>query len=341
MSALRRRLVQAIERSWYRPRPNPLLVPLSVIFGAVVGVRRLIYRSGLRENYRADRPVLVVGNISVGGTGKTPLVMAIIERAQALGIRVGVVSRGYGGRARDYPLAVGIETSPQAAGDEPLLIVERTGVPVVVDPVRARAARQLCDSVSALDLIIADDGLQHYPLGRDAEIAVVEARRGYGNGWLLPAGPLREPRSRLRDVALELVNGVSGDFSLVVDTAENLVTGQRQALDAFAGRTVHAVAGIGDPGRFFTALEAAGIAVEAHPFADHHAFVARDLDFGDEHAVLMTEKDAVKCRRFAGSNVWAVRARVVMADEAAQRIDQLLRRLVGAETTAQPESPSV
>ncbi|MGB7754911.1 MAG: tetraacyldisaccharide 4'-kinase [Salinisphaera sp.] len=320
------RLSAAIERRWYGTHAPRLLVPLAALYGLIVAARRLAYRRGWRVAQRVERPVLVVGNISVGGSGKTPLTLAVVARARALGLRPGVVSRGYGGRAEHYPLDVRCDTSPAEGGDEPVLIAQRAGVPVVVDPDRVAAARFLI-AEHGVDLVIADDGLQHYQLARDAEIAVRDARRGYGNGWLLPAGPLREPKARLACVDLECIQGAGRDFWLESGMARSLADGRVATLDTFRGTTVHAVAGIGEPDRFFDMLEAAGIDVIRHAAPDHHRYKAADLDFGDDRAVLMTEKDAVKCAVFANRALWAVPAVTRLSPDCTNEIDALLRRI--------------
>lgn len=322
-----RRLAQAIQARWYGRRPQAVLVPLALLFAGVVALRRALYRVGWLSRLRVGVPVIVVGNISVGGSGKTPLIIALAERAGALGIHVGIVSRGYGGIRDAEPLAVTADTPVAASGDEPALIGSRTGRPVVVAADRVAAARHLLSVAPETELILADDGLQHYRLARDAEIAVKDSRRGYGNGWLLPAGPLREPRARLRDVDLEAIQGPTGDFTLVIDHALALNDRQRRGLDAFRGAPVHAVAGIGHPQRFFDALTAWGLRVHAHPMADHHVFCASDLIFDDDHEILMTEKDAVKCRAFADARMWQVPARAQLSPGFSERIDALLMRL--------------
>lgn len=320
------RLSAAIERRWYGTHAPALLVPLAVLYGVIVAVRRLAYRRGWLVSQRVERPVLVVGNISVGGSGKTPFTLAIVDRARELGLRPGVVSRGYGGRAEHYPLEVRADTPTAEGGDEPVLIAQRAGIPVVVDPDRVAAARYLI-AEHDVDLVIADDGLQHYRLARDAEIAVRDARRGYGNGWLLPAGPLREPKTRLACVDLECVQGAGRDFWLEPGLVRSLADGRIAALDTFRGATVHAVAGIGEPARFFDMLEAAGLDVIRHAAPDHHHYADADLDFGDDRAVLMTEKDAVKCAVFRDRDLWAVPVATRLSPDCTNEIDALLRRI--------------
>lgn len=326
-----RRLIAALERRWYAPGPIVVLVPLAALHGLVVCLRRWAYRRGWLASRRAPVPVLVVGNISAGGSGKTPLMLALVARLQAKGRRVAVISRGYGGKAPSYPLWVNATTPAEQAGDEPLLLARRCGVPVVVDPDRWRAACFAIKHCQA-DVLVADDGLQHYRLQRDAEIAVRDGARGYGNGWLLPAGPLREPLSRLASVDLECVHAPDGDFWLQAGEVYELATPEARPLQAFSGRPVHAVAGIGHPARFFDMLRGAGLDVIEHSMPDHHAYTASDLVFDDACPVLMTEKDAVKCEEITSTNIWCVPVQTCLAPPAAARIDDLLDRLCRAST---------
>ncbi|HVH33882.1 MAG TPA: tetraacyldisaccharide 4'-kinase [Tahibacter sp.] len=298
------------EQVWYHDAPPP---PgwrlLARVYAGVVALRRWLYARGWLRSYKLARPVVVVGNISVGGTGKTPLTIALARALAARGLRAGVVSRGYGGTARG-PLRVTADASPAEVGDEPLLIHLCSGVPVVVGRDRVAAAELLL-SDDGIDVILADDGLQHYRLRRDIEICVIDGARRFGNRRLLPAGPLREPLSRLDRVDFRVCNGGLAhadevQLHLRDDGATALLGGAHVALDSFAHRRVHAVAGIGNPRRFFDSLRACRIELVEHPFADHHAFVAEDLAFGDGLPVLMTEKDAIKCRAFAQAGWWQV-----------------------------------
>lgn len=319
----------ALERAWYRRGSGwtAALLPLAWLYGAVVRLRRLAYARGWLASTHPGVPVIVVGNLTVGGTGKTPLAAALATRLAERGRRPGIVSRGYGGRAGDVPQAVAADADPAELGDEPVLLARRAGCPVAVCRRRAPAARYLvCEH--GVDVIVADDGLQHYALARDAEIAVRDAARGYGNGWLLPAGPLREPLSRLKSVDLELVQGAGGDFGLAGDQAVPVAGGAARPLSDFAAAAVHAVAGIGDPERFFAMLRAAGLRPIPHPFPDHHRYTAADLAFGDDAAVLMTEKDAVKCTAFAEPRHWYVPVTARLEAAAATRLDSLLERVL-------------
>jgi tetraacyldisaccharide 4'-kinase len=309
-----------LQRRWYSQQPPPLLLrPLAALYGRVAESRR--HRLQAAQSALA-LPVIVVGNITIGGTGKTPFVIWLVEQLRESGWRPGVISRGYGGRAPHYPFRVQRDTDAEISGDEPLLIALRTGVPVVIDPDRVAAAQMLIAS-GEVDVLIADDGLQHYRLPRQIEFCVVDGARGLGNGALIPAGPLRELPARLHDVDLVIVNGAGFDgapasvrFDLQADALRNLLDGSQQALADFAGREVHAVAGIGNPERFFSTLESAGLRVHRHAFGDHHRYRREELDFGDALPLLMTEKDAVKCRAFAQTHWWAlpVSARLSPAD---------------------------
>lgn len=288
---------------------------LSHVYGAAVSTRRWLYDKGLKRSRGVDVPVIVVGNLIAGGSGKTPLAIALVERLRTEGWTPGVASRGYG--CEDDRLARWVEadTDPRQGGDEPVLIAARTGAPVRVDRDRAAAARALADA--GCDIIVCDDGLQHYSLRRDIEIEVIDGRRRYGNGRLLPAGPLREPVARGARADFRVLNlGSGGDgiapgfgewpMGLVPGPARPLAGGRPVPLTAFAGQRVHAVAGIGDPERFFSMLRGLGIAVVPHAFPDHHRYSAEDLRFGSDLPVLMTSKDAVKCAAFADSRHYEV-----------------------------------
>jgi len=302
---------------WYgeaRP-PWPARV-LALAYAGAVSARRWLYRAGWLRAHAVDVPVVVVGNLAAGGAGKTPLTIAVVERLKQAGWRPGVASRGYG-RGDARPRWVLPDTPPEQGGDEPVLIARRAAVPVRVDRDRVAAARAL--AASGCDVVVCDDGLQHYRLARDLEIEVIDGARRYGNGRMLPAGPLREPAARGRCCDFRVVNlGHGGDgagagtgfgewpMHLHSRNALPLAGGRPRALSSFAGQRVHAVAGIGNPQRFFDALRAQGIAVVPHAFADHHAYRPEDLQFGSDLPVLMTEKDAVKCAAFADARCHAV-----------------------------------
>jgi tetraacyldisaccharide 4'-kinase len=309
-------------RHWQRVTAlSAALYSLSLVYGAVTAARRAAYGHGTVKAVRIAVPVVVIGNVYVGGTGKTPLVLWLARFLRAHGRQPGIVSRGYGGRAA-APIEVTARSDPADVGDEPLLIARRSGCPVWIGRNRVAAAQALLAARPECDVVISDDGLQHYRLARDVEIAVVDGERGLGNGLLLPAGPLREPASRLDSVDAVIVNrgtresaftpsarGSARTFAMTLRGARfyNLTDPAHEVgPEYFQGRRVHAIAGIGNPPRFFAHLEALGIAFEAHAFADHHAYRAADLHFGDADAVLMTEKDAVKCAAFARPVHWVL-----------------------------------
>jgi tetraacyldisaccharide 4'-kinase len=299
-----------LNRIWYdRAAPPWWMLPLSLVYGAAAGSRRYLYAKRLRKSTRMSTPVVVVGNLSVGGTGKTPLVCWLVARLTELGFRPGVVTRGYGGSSGNLRL---IERSddPDVVGDESILLARRTGVPVAIGRDRPAASQLLVNA--GCDVVVSDDGLQHYALARDCEIAVIDGDRRFGNGWLLPAGPLRESPARLAAADAIVVNGgralLDGAFSMRLEakSALSVIGGAAMTLDEFAGRSVHAVAAIGNPERFFNMLRAHGIEVVGHPLPDHARLQAADISFSDRRPVLMTEKDAVKCERIAGPLHWYV-----------------------------------
>ncbi|MEX6503209.1 tetraacyldisaccharide 4'-kinase [Pseudomonas zhanjiangensis] len=297
--------------AWYAGHPALVLLrPLEFLYRQVVQRRRARFLAGEGGIYRAPLPVLVVGNITVGGTGKTPMILWMIEHCRRRGLRVGVVSRGYGAAPPQFPWRVTAEQTAMIAGDEPLLIVQRSGVPLMIDPDRGRAVQALL-AAEPLDLVLSDDGLQHYRLARDLELVLVDAARGLGNRRCLPAGPLREPVERLNGVDALLFNGAESDppggygFSLRPSALVNLRSGERRPLAHFPPQqALHAVAGIGNPQRFFKTLEALHWRPIAHPFADHAQYSAECLDFSPTLPLVMTEKDAVKCRAFAAADWW-------------------------------------
>lgn len=287
------------ERLWYQRHPaSVFFLPLTLLFCAVVALRRALYQRGILSVHQVGLPVLVIGNLHVGGVGKTPLVIAVVEALRARGRKPGVVSRGYGGEAGHAVHGVTPTSDPAIVGDEPVLLAQRTGVPIRVARDRVAAAKALVAETDC-DCILSDDGLQHYALGRDVEWVVMDASRGWGNGFCLPAGPLREPMKRLESVAAVIRNGSSEDSTQPAFTLEPERAwlwddpSQTRPLSDFAGMPVHAVAGIGNPQRFFGMLRAAQIEVIEHPFADHHAFRPSDFQ-GMRGSILLTEKDAVK-----------------------------------------------
>jgi tetraacyldisaccharide 4'-kinase len=308
-----------------------LLWPASLMFAVVVRVRRIFYKLKILGSTHPGIPVIVVGNLTAGGSGKTPLVLRIAEILKEHGWKPGIVSRGYGGNT-DAPREASIASDPAEVGDEPMLLARRSGCPVWVAPDRVQACLALRTQHPECDVIVSDDGLQHYALRRDLEICVLD-ERSLGNGFLHPAGPLREPRARLRSVDAVVVHGKSEQpgYRMGLE-GEQLVrmTDAREvrAAKSFAGQRVHAVAGIGDPKRFFLQLARFGLKPVPHPFPDHHPFRADDLAFGDTDPVVMTEKDAVKCKRFAQAHFWVFPVSAAL-DPAFQR--WLLERLSGSK----------
>lgn len=330
---------QWLQRAWHARRAPLLLRPLSWLYRGVIGLRTGLYRLGWMAADHPGVPVVVVGNITVGGTGKTPVVLWLAARLKERGVAVGIASRGYGGSERGPHLVDASADAAAHVGDEALLLARASGVPVCVARRRARAARELVRV--GCEVVLCDDGLQHLALRRDLEVAVVDARRGFGNGALLPAGPMREPARRLACVPLVLLNGEGPArglpepararairFQLELGDATALSGGARRPLADFAAGPVHAVAGIGDPHRFFAALAAVGIDPVEHAFPDHHAFVRTDLEFGDARPVLMTQKDAVKCEAFADGRLWSVPAEAVFAAADAARIMERITQLL-------------
>ncbi len=316
---------------WYRPNPLKwLLWPIGGIYGVVMEIRRLVYRLGMKPVTTLPLPVIVVGNLTVGGSGKTPVVIWLAGELKSCGYRVGIVSRGYGGNAENWPQRVSTASDPGLVGDEPVLIARATGCPVMVSPDRVAAAKALISS-EQLDVLLADDGMQHYALDRTLAIAVVDGQRGLGDGFCLPAGPLREFKCRIADVDAIVVNGGSWGRAGVFraqPAAQRLhqVAGSEQKLLAeFRNTEVHAVAGIGNPQRFFNLLEDAGVDVLPHPLPDHTKLTGAELDFDDARPVFVTEKDAVKCEGFARENVWCVPIKLEFDAEDGQR---LMRRVL-------------
>lgn len=301
------RLADTLQAAWYDEKPLPWwCYPVAALYGAIVAMRRALYRYGWLRVVKLPCPVLVVGNITAGGTGKTPLTLALADALRKQGFRPGVVSRGYGGRQRE-PVLLGESPSPAQVGDEPCLI-RASGVPVAVGRDRPAAAQLLLDA--GCDVLIADDGLQHYRLARTLEICVIDGERRFGNARLLPAGPLREPLNRLAQVDFLICNGGgphAGEIPMRLQGGylRGLSDGREQPIATFAGTRVRAVAAIGNPRRFFASLAEQGLDVVPHPFPDHHAFVPEDFAFGDDLPVLMTEKDAVKCHAFAQPHWWS------------------------------------
>lgn len=328
------KLEQWLNARWYG-RPGVLYAfwPLECLFRALAALRRRNTRP-----QRCSAPVIVVGNIAVGGSGKTPAVLAIAQHLQQRGWRPGIVSRGYGGKAAQYPLFVTNATLPSEAGDEPCLMARRSGLPVAVAPDRVAAANLLVDE-HACNVIISDDGLQHYRLYRDVEILLVDAARGFGNGHCLPLGPLREPTRRSKEVDLVISNGrVESDvlaalsayeMRLKGDTLINVHSGERRTAADWPenARRVNAIAGIGHPLRFFAALTALGFDCRGQAFPDHYEYGPEDLQQDSSLPLVMTEKDAVKCAQISPADSWMLPVDAVLPDTFFESLDQLLDRV--------------
>lgn len=308
--------MRLIEKIWfkrYRARyiVVPLLFPLSILFFVLSMLRLLVYKWHLKKSIVLTKPVIVVGNIGVGGNGKTPVVLLLIELCRKLGLTPGVVSRGYGGKAPYYPYLLTENTTADITGDEPLMIAKRTHVAVCIGSDRVAAAKTLIEQ--GCDIIIADDGLQHYKLARDIEIVVIDGERRFGNGLLLPAGPLREGQWRLDTVDYLINNGSKPhnqeiSMRLLPQFVVNAKTGERLSTEAFKARygKVNAIAGIGYPERFYNTLRTLGLTVyQKQDFVDHHNYQLHDLsEFPADKPLMMTEKDAVKCASFAQEHWW-------------------------------------
>lgn len=321
----------AVERHWNRITPVSLaLLPVGIVFCALAMLRRLAYRIGILRSILLQRPVIVVGNITVGGTGKTPLTIWLVGFLREQGYHPGIVTRGYRGLSKTWPVEVTASTSPAVAGDEAVLLARRAACPVMAGPDRAESARRLIEQ--GCDVVVSDDGLQHYRLQRNIEIAVIDGMRRLGNGLCLPAGPLREPAARLRSVDLAIVNGSARTNEIGMDlggeTFYSLSAPERKiSLNDLRKGPVHAVAGIGNPERFFASLRNLGLEAIPHSFPDHHAFRESDLGFNDDFPVILTEKDAVKCEGFAKPNHWVVAVSAEPAPEFGERLSHLLKEI--------------
>lgn len=329
--------------AWYGKRVwTFLLLPLMVIFVVLSALRRIWILRYTQK--RLVTPVIIVGNISVGGTGKTPLLIALVKELQQQGFNPGVISRGYGGKASHYPYLLSAASTAAEAGDEPVTIYQQTGCPVCVGADRIAAARVLEDE--NCDILLSDDGLQHYRLARDIEIAVVDGQRGLGNGWRLPVGPLRESKSRLKTVDWVVVNSPADDFAMpgladlfyvpmqiCAQDLINLQSGEKISATELNSTQVNAVAGIGNPQRFLNTLTQLGVAAELHAFPDHHAYTASDLQFANNLPVVMTEKDAIKCRGFAQPHWFYLPIAASLPESFWQAFQQKLERICAQKKT--------
>lgn len=329
---------QFMLRAWYQSSPwLKLLRPLSALYAGIASRRRQRFITDPSRVWRAPVPVIVVGNITLGGTGKTPMCIWLIDHLQSLGLRPGVISRGYGASTTTLPHLIDAHADqPAQVGDEPLLIARRCGVPVVIDPDRPAAARHLLANAE-IDVIISDDGLQHYALGRDIEILMLDAARGLGNARCLPEGPLREPAQRLGSVDLLVSNGLEADagssfaMQLTAKALVNLRSGERLAPEQWRGdRAVEAIAGIGNPQRFFTTLEGLSLQPNGHAFPDHAPYLLESFaDCDPAKPLIMTEKDAIKCAGFARDNWWYLTIDASLSAAFASALQQRLDALQG------------
>jgi tetraacyldisaccharide 4'-kinase len=328
-------LAGRIEKSWYENKWwNVWLLPLTAIFFLLSHSRRLLFTQFFKTPKNNSIPVVVIGNITVGGTGKTPLTCQLVSLLREQGIQVGIISRGYGSNAPHYPYALAKNESAITVGDEPKLLRDRLDCPVVIGSDRNAAITLL--SEQGVDLILSDDGLQHYKMARDYEIVVLDAARKLGNNWLLPAGPLREGSWRLETVDTVIMNGSDDNIQgmrIVPSAWVNAKTGKRKELDYFAGQKMHAIAGIGNPKRFFTTLDSLGVTHQDTIFADHHAFVSSDLQVDNSFSkqLVMTEKDWVKCAAFADENMWYLEINARLNVELAKKLIKDLTALAKCE----------
>jgi len=306
---------------------NYLLLPLSGIFYLLVQLRFWLYKVGFFKIYISKIPVIVVGNITVGGTGKTPIVISMVKHFESQGKTVGVVSRGYKGNYLHNVLEVTSTTDPQECGDEPALIAQNTNAKIVVAKKRVEAVKHLTDN-EKVDVIISDDGLQHYAMGRDIEIAVIDGVNRFGNGFLLPAGLLREPVKRLKSVDIIINNGANLDGELnceiKAESFVNIASEESQPLNYFKDKECYAVAGIGNPTKFFKLLDELGVRSKNKAFVDHHRFVAEDFAFAEDYPIIMTSKDCVKCRHFATDQMWYLSVHAELNSDFYQQLESKL-----------------
>jgi tetraacyldisaccharide 4'-kinase len=299
---------------WHKNFIAYLLWPVSLLYRLLIFLRRKLYQLQLLKTTRFSVPIIIVGNITVGGSGKTPLVIEIADFLKKKGWRPGIISRGYGGKANHYPCRVHTKSNPREVGDEPLLMIRHTECPTIVDPKRSRGVKTLLGKTNT-NIVISDDGLQHLALGRNIEIAVIDGQRRFGNGFCLPAGPLREPVSRLKTVDFIVTKGKAQpnefEMNLIPEYFYQLIQIENhKKSDYFYGKNLHAVAGIGNPEQFFSSLRSLGLTIIEHPFPDHHYFKPRDFNYGHDAVILMTEKDAVKCTGLVDARLWCLKAKV-------------------------------
>ncbi|GJM05923.1 MAG: tetraacyldisaccharide 4'-kinase [marine bacterium B5-7] len=329
---------ESIEHIWYTNHPlGIVLLPLSWLYSLIIMLRRLCYQSGLIAVNQIDVPVIIVGNISVGGTGKTPLVIWLADYFKKKGFKPGIISRGYGGKFSGKSQQVRPDSNPGLVGDEPVLIAQRTNCPVAIAVQRRRAAEQLIEYYDC-DLILCDDGMQHYSLGRDIEIAVIDGQRRFGNGRCLPAGPLREPISRLNSVDFVVSKYIAGrheyKMEYIYGDLVSLIDPEHTIpISGLSGQSVHAISGIGNPDRYFSYLRNNKLHIINHEFPDHYPFTKNDVNFNDGLPVVMTEKDAVKCSGFATKNHWYLPISATLPDSFTYRLEALMKDIIDGQKT--------
>ncbi len=325
-----------INRIWYSNHPAYiLLIPFSLIYRLLIKVRKLLYQYGVFTINHVPVPVIIVGNFTVGGTGKTPFVIWLAEYLAEQGYKPGIIASGYGAKKLSTIQKVTSNSNPEYVGDESVLIARRTGLPVVVSPDRYKSARQLLEFTDC-NMLICDDGLQHLALGRNLEIAMIDGDRKFGNNWLLPAGPLREPSNRASTVDLMISNntGLINAHQMLIEYCElKSLTDESKSIsvESFKYKQVHVISGIANPDRLHNYLVSKGVKIIPHIFPDHHSFISADLKFDDDFPIVMTEKDAVKCFKFSNDNMWYLPIQVAFDDVFYQHINTLIRDKINGQ----------
>ncbi len=327
-----------MHRLWYQNHPlSTLLVPLSWVYCAALQIRHLAFITGILPSGNVEVPVIIVGNITVGGTGKTPLIIWLSNYLKDMNYRPGIISRGYGGKVQKRPQQVRADSNPFLVGDEPVLIARRTGCPVAVSPKRYIAAKELLEHTDC-NILLLDDGLQHLAMDRDMEIVVIDGEKRFGNGHCLPAGPLREPLGRLSSVDMIVSNGKAerNEYLMQYEYGDlhSLHDNSTMKLENLGRQEVHVVTGIGNPSRLYSQLRSRDIRVIKHAYPDHHPFIPDDISFADDLPVVMTEKDAVKCELFAPPNSWYLPITARFTDTFEHRLAILIKELCNGQETA-------
>ncbi len=325
-------LSELLEETWYNKHPLAyFLLPLSWLYRFIIFVRKQIYKAGLMRVNKFNIPIIVIGNIVAGGTGKSPLTIWLVDYLKQKGRLPGVISRGYGGKLNNSVQQVRVDSNPELVGDEPIMIARKANCPVAIGKNRSKAVEGLLEHEN-VDVIICDDGLQHHALGRDIEIAVIDGLRRHGNGFCIPAGPLREPVSRLKNVDMVVANARAqrGEF-LMEYTYDDLVSLNNpnitKPIQEFSQQTVNAVSGIASPEKFYSYLIRHDLKLIRHKFTDHHQYEYKDLQFDNDYPIIMTEKDAIKCEKFATDNIWYLPIKAVLPDAFTHRLDIFLKEI--------------